>query len=324
MNEVANCCYSATFGIRPSNRSIDALQAKEVDGLKANCWMMSPPCQPFTRGGCMRDDTDPRSKPLLHLVELLPTLANPPALLMLENVKNFEISNCRNKLVDMLVSLKYAVFEFLLSPWQFEVPNHRLRYYLVARRLLNLDLVPQPAALQTRWPLERTGSFLDNSVKLVPTFDSLCSLTVKDFKCRPLGDILSPLADKNPTYLVPPKYLRPNNFRYDIVTAYGSHHLFGSGSLIHSEPPTPTPTYDYSDLSSLAKLGLRFFTPWEIAILHGVPVAHKDHTCPANAELDQATTTLDFSGLSEIQRYRLLGNSLSVTVVAGLLKLMFS
>ncbi|KAJ9077628.1 hypothetical protein DSO57_1015056 [Entomophthora muscae] len=252
---------------------------------------------------------------------------------MVENVKNFETSTSREKLVDALRSLKYSVFEFLLSPWQFGMPNHRLRYYLLARRFPDLDFIPQAVPLQTQWPLEKTGSILENTLQLKPTSDSLCSLSAQDGKCIPLSDILNPLADKDSKYQVPSKYLlRSHNFRYDIVTsqhrlsscftkAYGSHHLKGSGSLVHPEAPVASPVYDFSDPSSLTGLGLRFFTPWEVAVLHGVPVARKDHSCSANLDLDPSATTVNFSTLTEIQRYRLLGNSLSVTVVAGVLKL---
>lgn len=215
MNDAANQCYKATFDLTPSNRSIAALQAQELDRLAANCWVMSPPCQPFTRGGSLKDDADPRSQPLLHLIDLLPTLTKPPEYLMVENVKNFETSASRERLVNALVSLKYHVSEFLLTPWQFGMPNHRLRYYLVARRLPNLDSVPPPAPLHTQWPLEKTGSLSENNFCLSPAPGASCSLTPQDTECFPLSDVLSPLADKDPKYLVPAKHLlRSHNFRY--------------------------------------------------------------------------------------------------------------
>lgn len=59
---------------------------------QADCWLLSPPCQPYTQGGKMKDIDDSRAKPLLHLIKLLSALENPPTYLFLENVKNFEVS----------------------------------------------------------------------------------------------------------------------------------------------------------------------------------------------------------------------------------------
>eukprot|EP00923_Selenidium_pygospionis_P027265 GHVN01048988.1.p1 GENE.GHVN01048988.1~~GHVN01048988.1.p1 ORF type:complete len:101 (+),score=6.47 GHVN01048988.1:30-332(+) len=48
INLLANETYHANFGDHPSKRSIENLSLKEVDGV-ANLWLMSPPCQPYTR-----------------------------------------------------------------------------------------------------------------------------------------------------------------------------------------------------------------------------------------------------------------------------------
>jgi site-specific DNA-cytosine methylase len=87
---------------------------KSIEGIKANdklingktgseqvLWLMSPPCQPFTRLGNQKDDQDNRSASLLHLINLLPELINPPTYILLENVKGFDVccsSACRNHL----------------------------------------------------------------------------------------------------------------------------------------------------------------------------------------------------------------------------------
>ena len=39
----------------------------------------------------MKDIDDPRAQALVHLINLLPKLDNPPTYLFLENVKNFEV-----------------------------------------------------------------------------------------------------------------------------------------------------------------------------------------------------------------------------------------
>lgn len=43
----------------------------------------------------MMDLEDPRSKPLLHLIDILPKLDRPPTFIFLENVKNFEVRSSR-------------------------------------------------------------------------------------------------------------------------------------------------------------------------------------------------------------------------------------
>jgi tRNA (cytosine38-C5)-methyltransferase len=56
-------------------------------------------------------------------------------------------------------------------------------------------------------------------------------------------------------------------------------------------------------------MDIRYFTPYEIARLHGFPVGRINHL------------SFEFPpGVETMQQYRLLGNSLSVTVVSRLLE----
>lgn len=52
INEVANDVYEHNFGHRPSQRNIQRLTVSQLDAYKADTWIMSPPCQPYTRQGC--------------------------------------------------------------------------------------------------------------------------------------------------------------------------------------------------------------------------------------------------------------------------------
>lgn len=63
---------------------------EDIEKYKANCWLISPPCQPYTRGGKSLDDKDQRAKGLLNLIDILPKLTDPPKYVFLENVLNFE------------------------------------------------------------------------------------------------------------------------------------------------------------------------------------------------------------------------------------------
>jgi tRNA (cytosine38-C5)-methyltransferase len=52
---------------------------------------MSPPCQPYTRGGKQLDLEDNRTQALKNLINILPQLKTKPEFIMLENVVNFEV-----------------------------------------------------------------------------------------------------------------------------------------------------------------------------------------------------------------------------------------
>lgn len=42
-----------------------------LDKQAADVWTLSPPCQPYTKGGLQRGNSDGRSNSLLHLLILL-------------------------------------------------------------------------------------------------------------------------------------------------------------------------------------------------------------------------------------------------------------
>ena len=63
VNTVANAVYEHVYSKpKPSSQSIDSLTVKALDGLRADVWCMSPPCQPFTRQHAPAIENDPRSK----------------------------------------------------------------------------------------------------------------------------------------------------------------------------------------------------------------------------------------------------------------------
>ncbi|PFH35032.1 hypothetical protein BESB_059190 [Besnoitia besnoiti] len=101
---------------------------------EAHVWLLSPPCQPYTRGGKREDSRDPRAKSILHLLACLESLADPPKMLFVENVRGFEASETHARLREALRNQGYRVEEFLLSPTQLGFPNTRVRYYCLAWR----------------------------------------------------------------------------------------------------------------------------------------------------------------------------------------------
>ena len=137
--------------------------------------------------------------------------------------------------------------------------------------------------------------------------------------------------------------LRPSSNRSSCFTkAYGSHHVASGGGLLQTSRMDQQ-EYDFGDSESIAELGLRFFTPTEVARLHVFPLegAKQDDSFEQNVQEPEPTrstltTTRPFnprqaqsgSGpflkfpdkLKALQRYKLLGNSLNVWVVAELLR----
>ena len=131
------CCdvFAHNHGLRPSNQSIETLDAAALSAHRADLWVLSPPCQPFTRGGSakVRDDGDNRSAALLRLLQVLGEMDAPPAYWLMENVAGFCGTNSWRRMHAVLSSRGYRVEEYLLCPSELlGVPNIRLRYYCVA------------------------------------------------------------------------------------------------------------------------------------------------------------------------------------------------
>lgn len=134
INSAANEVYRHNFPqTNQQARNIESLSAQEINKLKPNIIMMSPPCQPFTRVGLKLDVEDSRCSSFLHLLDVLPHLATVNWILM-ENVVGFEISEMRKAFIKALKNCDFYYREFILSPESLDIPNSRNRYYLLARK----------------------------------------------------------------------------------------------------------------------------------------------------------------------------------------------
>lgn len=153
INQVALDVYRHNFPHPVEARNIESIVAADLERWNADLWWLSPPCQPFTRRGLRRDDADPRSASLLHLIELLDR--SPPAALALENVPGFAGSRTHARLRAVLDRQGYDVRETLLCPTELGVPNRRRRFYLVASLERQSDTQPP---IRSRQPL---AGFLD-------------------------------------------------------------------------------------------------------------------------------------------------------------------
>ncbi|XP_056375151.1 tRNA (cytosine(38)-C(5))-methyltransferase isoform X2 [Hyla sarda] len=354
VNTTANEVYKHNFPNTPLwPKSIEGISLKELDSLSFDMILMSPPCQPFTRIGLQGDVSDPRAKSFLYVLEILPRLRKTPSYILLENVKGFESSEARDTMIRTLESCGYIYQEFLLSPPCLGIPNSRLRYFLIAK------LQAEQFAFQTTNKILEAFP-CTNTSELGRSSSALCSegnvQTDADQKRLlspnqgPEGAFLYKLEtaeelerkmnqDNDPSvqrlqdfleenveisqYLLPPKSLLRYALILDIVKptcrrstcftkGYG-HYVEGTGSILQAAADVEISSAynsletlsDEEKLDKLSALQLRYFTPREIANLHGFPAAF--------GFPDKITTK---------QRYRLLGNSLNVHIVAKLIALM--
>lgn len=114
--------------------NIDSLTAQQLDKLGAQIWLLSPPCQPYTRRGLRKHSADDRAGSFLNLLRRLREMQKPPMALLLENVVGFEASDTREMMVLALEDLGFEVGEVIACPTDLGVPYSRPRYFVIARR----------------------------------------------------------------------------------------------------------------------------------------------------------------------------------------------
>ncbi|KCV68046.1 hypothetical protein H696_05512 [Fonticula alba] len=303
LNDRANAAYEHNFGLPAMRRSIDSLRPEQLP--RADVWLLSPPCQPYTRGGRARDDADFRSTGLLRLVRILaalprtledaaaaaaaaasttaggpadgvPAAPRPPAYpplpkyLLLENVPGFERSRSRARLVSVLLSRGYAVEEWMASP-----------------RALGGGSGHGGGT----YPYERVRYFLlarlagEGSLAPLRTLRPPHAADGTGATALPISTFLDTLTpEEEEPFLVPEAYItRPVGFRFDLVfpedthlpcftKAYGSQHIFGSGAFLATRPCPDRSTLDLTSGQEVLALRPRFFTPREICRMHGLPI----------------------------------------------------
>ena len=263
-------------------------------------------------------------------------LQHPPRYLLLENVVGFECSDTATMLRAVLAEQNYFYQEFNVSPCQLGIPYSRPRYFGLARKgqpwpetlvsltkgipfqgppsLLhraqttsaNTNNISNNNNVNSSMPQTPLGAFLASHMP--PPQQHFCScedLYLSDEILRKHGWCLDMVGS--------------GSTRVNCITKAYSHFLKGSGSvlatqqadlipqLIEKFPPgerNDDPAKLEEMFSSLKQLNLRFLSPGEVAALHSFPAS--EFQFPESVSLRQ--------------RYQLLGNSLSVAVVADLLE----
>lgn len=312
INSIANTCYEHNFpDVKVTRVNIEHLGIDFYERLGADAWLMSPPCQPFTRGGKCLDDKDHRSTGFLYLTDVLRNMKHPPRFLFIENVLNFEVSKCHEAFIRMAQERGYQVHEFLISPQDehIGIPNTRLRYYLIA------ELTGTTMAVG---PIYKSFAEFFSAV---PERKPQSSTDLEQFaEPRLIGEFIRE-ADDDASLAVPLRYLTDwKDYRHDITKAssrrsstftkaYGSKHIIGTGSFLQTK--LLDLQYEPDDRAVLPKLGLRFFSPREVALLHAFPI-------------EGADALFSFPpSVSKAQQYKLLGNSMNISVVTLLFRIMF-
>ncbi|CAN6456167.1 unnamed protein product [Victoria cruziana] len=365
INDTANDVYEHNFGRRPYQGNIGSLTVADLDKYAAHAWLLSPPCQPYTRQGLQRDADDARAFSFLRILDLLPQMKVAPLMIFVENVVGFEKSETQKHLIRCLGNAGFVTQEYILSPLQFGVPYSRPRYFCLAKRFplsfasphLNnqlLETLHHFHICEDAWVegLEFPGAsckpiseFLE-SVELVITRTLLgCKSTnasalplneingSEDVLESGLDDILSSqdsdkvsykskdneesmyIENKLDQFAVPSSLIERFGSSMDIVFAESRRcccftksyyrYVKGTGSLLATIQAHPLEGKPAAPL--LHQLGLRYFTPREVANLHSFPL---EFEFPQHISLRQ--------------RYALLGNSLSIAVVAPLLRYLFT
>jgi site-specific DNA-cytosine methylase len=126
----ANATYALNHGEAPVARELATIPFEVLLAHGADTWALSPPCQPYCRMGKQRDLQDPRSKALIHFMDLLE--ADPPQRLILENVEGFEGSQAHERLSALLRRQGFTERLLRLCPTALGVPNLRPRLFLLA------------------------------------------------------------------------------------------------------------------------------------------------------------------------------------------------
>ncbi|XP_059150717.1 tRNA (cytosine(38)-C(5))-methyltransferase-like isoform X2 [Physella acuta] len=224
INTTANSIYKHNFpDVNLQSLGIEKISLKMIESLSINTILMSPPCQPFTRVGKKGDCNDVRTKSFLHLLQILIQLKEKPLYILVENVKGFEVSQTRQKLVEFLVAGGYTFQEFLLTPLQFGIPNCRLRYYMIAKFKKPFCFVCQSQIL-TDIPASSTPEHtacsnrirnLDNTSYDAMNTISDSQITVqglppKTSKRTEEDDILQPIEESAVHDVELPKFISPN------------------------------------------------------------------------------------------------------------------
>ena len=282
-----------------TTKLIEQLKSSDVDG-QADMWTMSPPCQPFTgtTNSKRLDGNDKRTAGFRAVMTLLDTIQSKPRYILLENVKGFVGSQMLDEFYGCLKRNGYSWQEYLLTPIQFGIPNHRKRYYLTAER-------------SDRFIFDRKKDSLEKGNIL----EALPNSTVEDGAKRLLSDFINHKMSQEELqpYVIPDNvFAKPwakslpivsaqDTLSHCFTAAYGRVVHQATGSLLLTDLKHRAVEHYPLDRDDMMKFSgrLRRFTPEELLALFGYPPSF---VFPADISLEH--------------RYKLIGNSVNCFVVS--------
>ncbi|XP_006454830.1 hypothetical protein AGABI2DRAFT_198459 [Agaricus bisporus var. bisporus H97] len=317
------------------NTDISKLSVTQLANFNADFWLLSPACQPYTvLNPNAKGATDPRARSFLYLVQdILPQLAKMNALpsrLLVENVAGFETSFTRQTLVSAMRSLGYRTLELLLTPLQFGVPNSRLRYYFLAKK------DPLRFAHTGKEDIDRIWRHIPGQGEdwIDDRFDD--SKERNRVHIPRLNSYLDTPAETADYYTIPDKVLFKWGSLFDVIypsscrsccfTRGYTQLVRGAGSILQMNEDLDTTTVfdefavarpDNPDaVRILDPLRLRYFSPEELLRLFGFN--------PRIDSLEPAYFKWPDTKVVRLRsQYRLIGNSVNVTVVQALIEYLF-
>jgi len=309
-----NACdaYEMNHGVRPVMKSLVSVPLATLEKYDADAWVMSPPCQPFTRQGLKLDVDDGRAESFMRLVDCMGDMKARPKYIFVENVVGFETSRMRDALLERLREFDFHVQEFILTPKDFGVPYSRPRYFLCARSTAQFSDAVDGIR---RSPPSRA---LSHRREWIPSYDAANDANLN---VAPLARFLDSCGDDSDDKLWRDHAVKQVDVdraigTIDIVSAFDVtsncftksyfKYIKGTGSVVSNKQVDKT-TWDGVIGEDQGAVRLRYFTVNEVARLHSFP---SDFKWPET--------------LSKRQRYTLLGNSMSVACVAPLLDYLFA
>nr|XP_056713430.1 tRNA (cytosine(38)-C(5))-methyltransferase isoform X2 [Euleptes europaea] len=338
VNTVANEVYKHNFPTTLLwSKTIEGISLNEFDRLSCDMILMSPPCQPFTRIGRQGDTSDPRTRSFLYILDILPrdeliqTLGKcgftyqefllSPTCLGIPNsrLRYFLIARPQSEPFAFQALDKILTVFPSLEPVTSEISRDATGLEEGSSQVSTKGAAS--SSKDNRQQYRRKENFLFK----LETAEELERKQErdKDVSVQMLKDFLQEDGEGLCQYFLPPKSLLRYAFLLDIVTptcrrstcftkGYG-HYVEGTGSVLQTAEDIQLESVfksfealsEEEKLMKLSALKLRYFTPREIANLHGFP------------------PQFDFPGkVTMKQCYRLLGNSLNVHVVAKLISIL--
>eukprot|EP00759_Apiculatamorpha_spiralis_P051389 PhF_6_TR5211/c0_g1_i1/m.7511/K15336/TRDMT1, DNMT2; tRNA (cytosine38-C5)-methyltransferase len=126
-------CNTHPHSAPPNTMNLEHVTAAMFETLNCNVWTMSPPCQPYTRGGSRKMDQDTRACSFHHIMTNVLPQMNPtemPRVIVIENVVGFEESPSFALVVGTAKGLGYTLSWRNENPRDCGVPNVRRRVYI--------------------------------------------------------------------------------------------------------------------------------------------------------------------------------------------------